>query len=281
MCSMSFLKGSLVILFVLWCNFSIAQNYQAMNGSSYAGSLSPGNNPAAIVHVPYAWDITPFSVQLKQSTNAYKINKYSLLSSPNNVTLDPVNGTKKRFVFANQDVHLLNTRIRLNTRSAIAFGANVRSYMYASTSENNYQDSAYSLADFFNVNLNNQPLSGKGAGSAWAEGYVSYGRTIIDDGYRILNAGVSVKLNRSVAGGYINATGINYISTVAGSEKIGYQLTAGRLQYGYSSNFDLIDSNRSADANTKSFLKQTYTGISADIGIEYIFMDSEEDEADD
>ena len=281
MCSMYFFKGSLVILFVLWCNFSMAQNYQATHGSVYAGSLGVANNPASMVHVPFAWDVTPFSVQAKQSTNAYTIKKYSLLSSPNNVALESVNGTKKRFVFANQDIHLLNTRIRLNARSAIAFGANVRSYMYASTSKNNYQDSAYSLADFFNVNLDNQPLSGKGAGSAWAEGYVSYGRTIIDDGYRILNAGVSVKLNRSIAGGYINATGINYISTVAGSGEIGYQLTDGSLQYGYSSNFDLIDSNRSAGANTKSFLKQTYTGISADIGIEYIFMDSEDEEADD
>ena len=266
---------------LLMFNFLPAQNYQAMHGSVYAGSLGVANNPASIVHVQFAWDVTPFSIQAKQSTNAYTINKYSLLSSPSNVTLNPVNGTKKRFVFANQDIHLLNTRIRLNARSAIAFGANIRSYMYASTSENNYQDTAYSLADFFNVNLNNQPLSGKGAGSAWAEGYVSYGRTIIDDGYRVLNAGVSVKLNRSLGGGYINATGINYISTVAGSGNIVYQLTDGSLQYGYSSNFDLIDSNRSAGANTKSFLKQTYTGVSADIGIEYIFMDSDDEEADD
>lgn len=278
---MRLLKLCHLFFSLLVFNFLPAQNYQAIHGSVYAGSLGVANNPASIVHVPFAWDVTPFSVQAKQSTNAYTIKKYSLLSSPNNITLDPVNGTKKRFVFANQDIHLLNTRIRLNARSAIAFGANIRSYMYASTSKNNYQDTAYSLADFFSVNLDNQPLSGDGAGSAWAEGYISYGRTIIDDGYRILNAGMSIKLNRSIAGGYINATGINYISTVASSGKIGYQLTEGRLQYGYSSNFDLIDSNRSSATNTKSFLKQTYTGVSADIGIEYIFMDSEDEEADD
>ena len=67
------LKNYLPIPFVLLFNFLTAQNYQAINGSPYAGSLAPGNNPASIVHVPYAWDITPFSVQFKQSTNAFTI----------------------------------------------------------------------------------------------------------------------------------------------------------------------------------------------------------------
>src|SRR5664279_2212204 len=100
-------KNYLFFLFLLLINFCMGQNYQAINGSPYAGSLSPGNNPASIVYVPYSWDITPFSVQLKQSTNAFKIGKYSWLTSPNNAEVAVENGIKKRFVFANQDIHLL------------------------------------------------------------------------------------------------------------------------------------------------------------------------------
>jgi UPF0288 family protein (methanogenesis marker protein 3) len=163
------LKNYLFIPALLLFNFLMAQNYQAINGSSYAGSLGPGNNPASIVHVPYAWDITPFSIQLKQSTNAFKIEKYTLLSSPNNAEVTVENGNKKRFVFANQDIRLFNTRISLNSKAAIAFGANLRSYMYATTSEANWQDTIFSLAGFLKINTNHLPLSGESAGSAWAE----------------------------------------------------------------------------------------------------------------
>ena len=127
-------KKFLLSLFLLSCNFLLAQNYQAINGSSYAGSLAPSSNPAGIVHVPYAWDITPFSVQLKQATNAFKIENYSLLSSPKNIEISGINGTKQRFEFTNQDIRILNARISLNSKVAIAFGANVRNYIYATTS---------------------------------------------------------------------------------------------------------------------------------------------------
>jgi hypothetical protein len=52
------------------------------------------------------------------------------------------------------------------------------------------------------------------------------------------------------------------------------------LQYGYSSNFDNIDSNNSAVANRKIFLQKTYSGISADVGFEYILLSDENKEED-
>ena len=72
----------LFFILLLCGGFLQAQNYQAINGSMYAGSLAQSANPAAIVHVPYAWDITPFAIQLKQSSNAYQIQNYSFLSPP-------------------------------------------------------------------------------------------------------------------------------------------------------------------------------------------------------
>ncbi len=252
----------------------MAQNYQAVHGSMYAGSLAAGYNPAAIVHVPFAWDVTLFSFQIKQSTNAYTINKFSLLSTPANAEFSIINGTRKRFVFANQDVHLLNTSIRLNTRSAIAFGANVKNYLYGTTSNSNWQDTSFSLADYLSINTGHVPLSVQAAGSAWAELYGTYSQTVFADENKTVNAGITLKYNRSIAGGFAVAENMNYVQIPG--DKPAYELRAGSLQYGYSSNFDRIDSNKTFAENKKAFLQNGSSSFSFDIGFEYILFKDED-----
>ena len=274
---MQFIKYYLTFLCFLSFNILLAQNYHAINGSSYAGSLSPNNNPASIVHVPYAWDVTPFAVQMKQTTNAFKIEKYSLLSSPKNIEISMQNGEMKRFIFSNQDIRLFNARININAKAAIAFGATIRNYSYATTSKVNAQDTTQTLRDFFALNINNTPLSADVAVSSWAELYGTYAQTIIDEDEKLLNAGVTIKINRSLAGGYGRADDLNY-STFSGANNAGYILNKGNLQYGYSSNFDKIDSNNSFRTNVKNFLQNTYSNISADIGLEYILRTNEDNE---
>lgn len=270
----------LTIVSALFADNMMAQNYQAINGSVYAGSLGAGNNPASIVHVPYAWDITPLAFQFKQSSNAFTIKGFSFLSPSGNATVENAPGIKNRFAFANQDVRLLNTRIKLNAKSAIGFGANLRSYMYGKSGKTNYQDSTYSLADFQRINLGYQPLHFDAAGSAWAEIYGSYARTVMDDGYRVLNAGITIKYNRSLAGGYARGDNIQYIPDNDTNNLNGFLLTNGSLQYGYSSNIDDAD-NGSGSFNTGKLFQNNYSGFSADIGIEYIFLSSDEEDDED
>src|SRR6185312_1355614 len=188
-------KKYLLFVFLLIFNFCNGQNYHAINGSPDAGSLGSGYNPASIVFSPYAWDITPLAVQAKQSTNAFTIKNYSLLSSIKNAQVSIQNGTKKRYFFANQDIRLLNTRISLNAKASIAFGANIRNYVYALNSKSNWQDSIFSLREFMKINTGHLPLSGDFAGSVCTEIYGSYAQTIIDDGKRLLNVGITLKLN--------------------------------------------------------------------------------------
>ncbi|MFT3682190.1 MAG: hypothetical protein QM791_18085 [Ferruginibacter sp.] len=269
-----------IVLLLLPFNFLSAQNYQAIHGSMYAGSLSPANNPAAVMHMPFKWHVTLFALQLKHTTNAFKINDLSLLQfSPSKTTVTNTNGIKKRFLYANQDIHLFNASIKLNAKSAISFGANIRNYISATVSESNWQDSIFSLAEFLSINTGHRPLSGRADGAAWAELYGSYARNIIDDGDHLLNAGVTVKVNRSLAGGYARAEGVQYVPAIDAGGRINYLLTGGSLQYGYSNNFDFIDSSQSFNYNSKNFLKRTYSSISADIGVEYIQLSNmDEDE---
>lgn len=272
---MQALKNYLFLPFILLFNCLMAQNYQAINGSSYAGSLSPGNNPASIVNVPYTWDITPFAVQVKQASNAFVVKNYGLFSSPGNAKIVGQSGTLKRFAYANQNIRLLNTRINLNSKSAIAFGANIRNYFYATTTQTNWQDTLYSLRDFMKLNTGHLPLSGESRATTWAELYASYAQTIIDNGKWILMAGITLKVNRALAGGLANANGLGYVP--APSNEGGYSLTTGSFQYGYSSNFDNIDSNSTGSANRKSFLSHTMSGISVDAGLEFILPSDDED----
>jgi hypothetical protein len=273
----TYITAAYMLLFIC-CR---SQNYHAVNGSMYAGSLAPSANPAAIIFVPYTWDVTPLALQFKQSTNAFSINNFSFLSPSGDATAENSFGIKKRFFFATQDVRLLNTRINLNDKSAIAFGANVRSYIYGTSGKSNYQDTTFSLADFQRINLQYLPQSFGGAAAAWTEIYASYARTMVEDGHKIINAAVTLKYNRSVAGAYVVSKEVNYIPDTDVSNANGFLLTAGSLQYGYSSNIDLIKSGNSISQNRQALLQGNNFSFGADAGIEYIFLpqdDNDEEE---
>ncbi len=248
-----------------------AQNYQAINGSSYAGSLSPANNPASIVYVPYSWDVTLFAVQSKEATNAIKVKNYSLLGSAANADIKVLNGTKKRFAFADQNIHLLNARIAISPKAAFEFGVNIRANEFLQTGRYTWKDSIGTLRDFGTANFNNTPLSGKTVGASWAEVYGSYAQTIKDDGNNILNAGITFKVDRGLAGAFANAQDINYLPN-ANNNGIGYLLKEGNLKYGYSSNLDDVNNNSNLRANLKNFLRRTFSSVSFDIGAEYIML---------
>lgn len=259
------------VAFLLLClKIAPAQNYQAINGSSYAGSLGTGSNPSTIIDAPFAWDITLLALQGKQSTNAFITRNYSFLSRLKGAYSQIQNGDKKRFYMGNQDIRLLNSRFRLNTVSAIAFGVNIRTYASGVVGKSNWQDTATSLADFMKINSGNLPLTMDAGASSWAELYGTYARTIMDDGNRSLNAGITLKLNRAIGGGYAHSLGISY-SPLNGNIP-GYALNTGTLQYGYSANFDNISGNNSFSANRSGFLANHYNSISADVGFEYVLL---------
>src|SRR5258705_6094635 len=129
-----------------------AQNYHAIQGSSYAGALGVHNNPASIVNTPFKWDLVLFGAQLKSSTNAFSIHNYSLLSSPANSLYRVDKGQYKRKANLDFNINLLNARIALNRKSSIAFGVNIRSYTNLQTSAYNFIDTIGNASDFLKIN---------------------------------------------------------------------------------------------------------------------------------
>ncbi len=247
---------------------SMSQNYQALHGSAFAGSLGAANNPASIAHMPYKWDFSPFAFQLKHSTNSFKINDASLLS-PSNSLAAGINSNRKHKFLANQDIKLFNTRLRLSQQSAIAFGASVRSYISASTSKVKWQESFANLRNFIDINVTNLPLSAKATGNAWVEFYGTYAQSIAINDESIINAGITLKVTKGIGGGYIKASNLDVLSGVVNGMP-GYYLSSGDIEYGYSTNLDAVKGNGSFVTIRNQLLQKSFTGFAASIGAEYI-----------
>lgn len=258
----------LIIIFILLPVMAAAQNYTATNGSSYIGSLNVHHNPSAIVNSPLKWDITLFGIQDKHSTNAVKIFNYSLLSNPGKSQYAIYSGKDRRYGILNANLNILNTRIALNKRSAIGFGANIRSNIFLKTSEYNFIDTLSQFADFFSQNEGITDFNLDMATGSWAELYASYGQTIIDNGYGRLNAGITLKFNKGLSGAFATLTNGNFIRT--GNNPLSYRVTNASLDFGYSSNYDRWDSTKNFGNNFNNFFSNTDAGGSFDIGFEYL-----------
>src|ERR1700712_3995288 len=143
-----------ILLGLLFSVKTYAQDYHAIEGSPFAGSLGIANNPASILMTPYPWDITLFSFQLKTATNAITFHNLSLLHPGGASQYSWDGGNKKRYMDYNFNLHLFNIRLALNKKVAIAGGLNLRSYAAVQTGLGNYNDSLQNMNQFFNVNEN-------------------------------------------------------------------------------------------------------------------------------
>jgi hypothetical protein len=259
------------LLPALCCMISMAgagQNYHAVNGSSYAGSLGTGNNPASIVNTPWPWDLTVFGVQAKAVTNVFTIRNYSLLSSPGDARYQINAKNEARQANANYNVNLLNARYSINRKNAIAAGINIRGYTRGTTSRFAYIDTLHTLDQFLELNQGNIPLKADVISSNWIEVYGSYARTIWDNDNSRFNAGITVKIMRGLAGGYGNLVS-GTITPVQGPEPK-YMVNGLEAFYAYSSNFDKWDNDLSQNTNIRNFISNAQGGFSVDLGAEFL-----------
>lgn len=242
-----------------------AQNYHAVQGSPYAGSLGIMNNPASMVNTPIKWDVTLIGTQLKSTTNIFTIYKYSLLSNPANSQYGINEGDYKRKGAISFNTNLLNTRINLDRRHAIGFGVNLRTIAHVSTSKYNYTDSVIGVRDFLNINDPSTTLDAKFTGSSWIEIFGSYARTIIDDDSRRINTGITVKASRGIAGAFLKLENLRFRKPTNNTNI----LTQASAAYGYSSNFDRWKKDNKANENMRNLVNYSEGGIAVDFGVEY------------
>jgi len=248
---------------------SQAQGYHAIEGSPYAGAIGAANNPASIVNTPYPWDITLFSVEEKNTTNALRLNDYGYLTR-DTIHYAWTNGRFARYAAFNFNVHLLNVRLAMGRKQAIFFGANLRGYGSARTGPVNYNDTLKNMNEFFNTN-EGTTYNASMVSSSWVEGFIGYSRTLTDNAYGRLNGGITLKGMRGISGANAQLVSGSVNRTIpTGSLLTVYDLAAGSGRYGYSSNYDYWKKGHSAIQNWKDFLGHTKPGAAVDMGVEYL-----------
>ncbi|MES1214742.1 MAG: hypothetical protein ABUT20_04420 [Bacteroidota bacterium] len=260
------IRNFLLLVLLVKVMASEAQDYHAIQGSPFAGSLGVHNNPASILMAPFKWDLTILGMQGKSSTNLFTIYNYSLLSNPAKSKYFFNGGDYKRASDLSFNINLLNARIALNRTAAIAFGINIKNTGNLSTAPYNFIDTLKTFGDFFKINNPGDTYAGKVTSSGWAEIYATYSRTIIDDDAKRINAGITVKVNKGLSG----ARGELSNGSFQSNNNSLYNITGGSLEYLYSSNFDQVNKNNSAATNINNFLRYTDGGISFDAGFEYL-----------
>jgi len=245
-----------------------AQNYHAVQGSSYAGSLGIMNNPSTMLNTPYSWDLTLAGAQFKTSTNIITIHDFSLLSPSKNSSYSINPGDFERKGRTSFNVNLLNGRFALDRRTAIGFGINIRGLGRIRTDPFNFHDSIKSVRDFFAVNPTNRSLAGQFIGSSWIEIFGSYARTVWDRPDSRLNAGITLRASRGLSGAFTKLENVRFQSHKQGTYEY-FTLQSGKLSYGYSSNYDRINDNKNTHQNARDFLSYTEGGAAFDLGAEY------------
>jgi hypothetical protein len=261
--------ASIFVVLFFSVNGLMAQDYHAINGTMYAGSLGVHNNPSSIVNTPYKWDLTILGVQGKVSTNIVNVRNYSLLSKPTNSEYVFPSGNYVRKGIINSNINLFNARIAMNRTAAISFGANLRTYAQVKTTPSFYVDTLKQVGTFLRLNEGNQPIGGNFVNSSWVELYGTYAQTIIDNEVSRLNAGVTIKLSRGISGAHASIDNGRFNRSLQGNQQV-FQISKFEAQYGYSSNYDRWLSTNSTGQNLNNFLTYTEGGASIDIGAEYI-----------
>jgi hypothetical protein len=263
--------GSLGVLIGLICTLEgNAQDYQAVKGSSYAGALTVSDNPASILSTPYPWDLTIFSANLKNTTNAVTIERLSYLSHSRTIPYKWTEGDlDRRYAAVNFNVHLLNLRLDLGRKQAISFGMNLRGYANARTGKFNYSDTLLNMNQFFNINQHTN-FQGDLVSSSWLELYGTYSKTLWDDEKGRLNGGVTLKAQRGISGIYAQLNGGSVSRAIVQDSFVVYTVASGNAKYGYSQNYDTWHSDQSTGKNLNDFLTHTQGGASIDIGFEYL-----------
>lgn len=265
-----------IIIFVCLCFFIrvSGQNYQALHGSDYAGSLGLGYNPSSILSTPLSWDFTLLGFQTKNYSDLYYLYKNQQQASPP-IALWFHNGASKKYIHNSSNLNIFNFRARVNKNNAIAFGMNFRTNTWGQTSFFNLQDSVTSSNSFLDINLNNQPLSLELYSSSWMETFGSLAKTVFNNKFNRLNAGVTLKITKGLAAINLNAQNGKF-QQLSSRNYPSYYFTSADLEYGYSSTLEKTYSSPSAGENIKDFMSYTQGNISMDMGLTWIVKEPSE-----
>lgn len=249
------------ILFI--CINSYAQRITALHGSSYAGSIANEYNPAAVMNNPDRWDLFMIGLQSRMVTN--KLNFVnSGLFRPHRSAIHIKEGSFKRSIHAANTLNLLHFRFKANAENTFSIGMNMRSYFHSHSGPAYFSDQTKNVRDFIRTNELEDTYYGNLQNNNWLELILGYSRTLHEDAGGRLNAGINLKIMRSIAGGYGTAERIN-IGEIGDTT---YALTEVDGKYAHSTTFDDLFYND--QVNFGRAFRNARTTLGLNLGVEYV-----------
>jgi len=245
-----------------------AQNYHALNGSSYAGATSIFNNPASPNNSLQKWDLNIFAFQLSNITNTIYAKNLKLPSF-SNTSIQLTEGNFNRYNHQSIDMNLFNAMYQIDKRQTISGGIRLRSYSHYKASAFEANDSTSSLKQFLINNRTTPFLQGFATQSGWLEGNLNYSRVIHESSDGRLSGGITLQILKNISGAYSRINRLSYLET-KGATDTSYTFTGGSGSFAYSANYDLLSENISLQGNINQMIKASPGGLGLSLGIEYI-----------
>ncbi|HWB28445.1 MAG TPA: hypothetical protein VG738_23395 [Chitinophagaceae bacterium] len=256
-----------------------AQNYHALDGSSFSGVNALYNNPASTVNQVYKWDVTVFGFQAAINNNAIVVNNNSL-SIFDSSTIGLTNGLHPRHLQSSIDVNILNMRYRINPKNAVGIGFRLRSYNHLNMTAFAYDDTTSTLQSFLHQNNSVNFLDGDAIHSGWAEVDANYSRVIFKSSTSLLSAGITLSYLKCLSDAYARVSHLNY-SELTLPNKNYYVINQAAATLEYSDNYLITNNNNSNTQNFHNFLSKAPSSAGFDIGAEYLIKNNAGDNTDD
>lgn len=255
----------------LYCCYLQAQNYHATNGSAYAGAIGLLNNPASGVNSVYKWDLNILSLQTTLATNNISLANFSYLH-PGNATLSFKEGSNSYYGHQNLDANLLNLLYKIDEKHAFGIGFRGRMYNHSKSAPMYASDTITTAYGFFRANRTTPYLEQFMTHSGWIEMNLNYSQVLQENDRSRLTGGISLNIGKALSGFYGRSKKMIFQEFINTNSDTGYLVTQGGVGFMYSNNYDL--SYSSLASTVKQVLKNSVTGISLNLGIEYTLYDA-------
>jgi hypothetical protein len=239
----------------------MAQGYQALHGSPYAGSTAVFNNPAASVNSAYKWDFTILSVHSKVSSNSIYLQ-----DSLGTRSLTLKEGFSSKFAHGTTDVSLFNILYKIDNRKAINFGLRARTYVHSKSAPFRYTDTISNFNSFLGYNNDAPYLEAFGTHSGWVEADLNYSQVLFENDYSKLSGGITLQIMKGMSGVFLKANKLSYLES-KGPTGSNYYFTHGGGSYAFSDTYD--------SDSFKDFYQKSLSSIGVSFGVEYMLYNSE------
>ena len=226
-------------------------------------------NPATTIASKDSFDFSIASLSINNYTNFIQFGYAPLLRRKPITTFEFTEGDFARDLITQLNLSLLSAKYKINPKTAVGFGVNIRSMVNLHTSHYNLTDSATDIISFLGQNSGSLPFNGNAASSNWLEYAGNFSYNLIDNRRMILNVGTNLRLNRGLLGLAGKIDSLEFQKTNLFGNDL-YTVINADFIYGYSTTATAWDNTIKFRDNVRNVMGETKWGASIDLGAELL-----------